>query len=170
MSCVFGTARQSFPCTSVSSLAFVWHLVPWHSSLVGVTTWIRYVKCVDRAGGHRCAGSENLRVGAACAVLYGAVVAFWTGADVARGPGSGGDVPRAYRTASRGACRSSCSCGPFSCTGAGSVQAGPMQAMTPSRARVGSGPSCVTRRCTLYLPAVAFACVSHRLLRSSMQV
>ena len=60
LSCVFGTARQSFPCTSVSSLALVWHLVPWHSSLVGVRTWIRYVKCVDRAGGHRRAGSDNL--------------------------------------------------------------------------------------------------------------
>ena len=60
MSCVFGTARQSFPCTSVSSLAFVWHLVPWHSSLAGVRTWIRDVKCVDRAGGPRRAAGENL--------------------------------------------------------------------------------------------------------------
>ena len=69
LSCIFATARQSFPCTSVSSLAFVWHLVPWLSSLVGVRTWIRDVKYVGRAGGHRRAGSENLRRGGRlCAV------------------------------------------------------------------------------------------------------
>ena len=99
MSCVFGTARQSFPCTSVSSLAFVWHLVPWHSSLVGVRTWIRYVKCVDRAGGHRRAGSENL------ARRPGGFVKTGAGAAISRPPlGSAPRVSRATALAALTCC------------------------------------------------------------------